>query len=466
MALPVRLEPEPASPAQAGGARWRARRVLDRLAFGPAPGEEERVADFGPEAWIRAELARPAPPLPSGPPYDALPPGRGDGSPEARRRRREEARGVCRALLEQRIERAVAGTHPIFESMVDFWGNHFHVFARKGGPEPFLLPSWERDVLRGHALGDFTALLQATAAHPAMLFYLDNWRSASRDTGSVLPFGGRRRRRPDGINENYARELLELHTLGVDGGYTQRDVVEVARAFTGWTLGRGSAGPAFRFAEGWHDEGPKTVLDLHLPARGGEEDGRHVLAMLAAHPATARHLARKLARRFLADDPPEAAVARTARRFLASGGDLRGTLETLLLGGPELFDPSLRKLKTPFELVVSSLRAVAARLGDGGGALRTVASLGGLPYLAPSPAGYPDVADRWLDPDAALGRLRFAFALSAERMPGLEGERPVDPEQLVGDAPSAGTRRALATPGLSTRERLALALASPEFQTR
>jgi len=444
-------------------ARWEARRALDRLAYGPVPGDVERVTALGARAWVARELARPAPPAdaadlaaPSLPRFGR---GRlGGGAPdsgaamEMRRALRGEAREIGMEILGERLARAVSGAHPLYETMVEFWGNHFHVFARKGLPETFLLPSYERDVLRRHALGRFGQLLLASAAHPAMLFYLDNWRSSARR----------------GVNENYARELLELHTLGVDGGYTQRDVEAVARAFSGWTLRRAGDGAAFHFEPRWHDFGEKVVLGRRLPAGAGESDGEAVLEMLAAHPSTARHLAHKLAVRFLADDPPERAVARTAARFQASGGDVRATLDALLLGGDELFDPGLVKVKTPFEFVASTLRATGARLDRPEGALGALRRLGHLPYLAPTPAGAPDLAERWIDPGAALERVRFAFALSSGRLPGVDGRglEEIDPFALIGDALRPATRRALATEGLSTRERVAVALASPEFQLR
>ena len=455
-----------ASRVQATGdrARWEARRALDRLAYGPTPGEVDRVATVGARAWVAGELARPAPPVAaSAPPAEPRLPRFGRGrfggaardSGEAMAMRRElrgEAREIGLTLLGERLKRAVAGAHPLYETMVEFWGNHFHVFARKALPETFLLPSYERDVLRRYALGRFGQLLLASASHPAMLFYLDNWRSSARR----------------GVNENYARELLELHTLGVDGGYTQKDVEAVARAFSGWTLRRAGDGAAFYFEPRWHDFGEKVVLGRPLATGGGQRDGEAVLEMLAAHPSTARHVARKLAVRFLSDDPPERAVERTAARFRASGGDVRATLEALLLGGDELFDPAFVKVKTPFELVVSALRATGARLDRPEGTLGALRALGHLPYLAPTPAGAPDQADRWIDPGAALERVRFAFALSAGRLPGVDGSglERIDPHALIGNEMRPSTRRALATEGLSPRERVALVLASPEFQLR
>jgi len=367
-------------------------------------------------------------------------------------------------LAGQRLAAALDATAPLHERMVDFFANHFAVFVRKG-IEPVLLPSWERDVLRRHALGRFEDLLLASARHPAMLFYLDNWKSvAERDVRRQR----RGRRRPQGLNENYARELLELHTLGVDGGYTQQDVEEVARAFTGWTLDRKSGKSSMRFVPAWHDDGPKTVLGTRLPAGGGERDGERVIALLARHPQTARHLAHKFAVRFVTDRPPAPLVERVAEHFLETNGDLRATLSSLLLEGDELFDATSVKVKTPFELVVSSLRATGGRVEDPRPLLRTLHRLGHVPYGAPTPAGFPDVARDWINPGSMLERTRFAFRVGEGRLRGVDfsGPRLVRPEDVLPPTTGPTTRRALATPVLTSGERLAVALASPEFQLR
>jgi len=448
-----------------------ARRALDRLAFGPAPGDLERVAEQGARPWIAEQLARPLPP-PAPPDDSDLPPSDFGASmqqdPEAFR---EQAREIAVTLGARRVARAVDSTFPLHETMVDFWANHFSVFVRKG-MEALFLVSYESDVLRPFALGRFGEFLRATARHPAMLFYLDNWRSAAPQPAESSFFpsfpGQARRQRPEGLNENYARELLELHTLGVDGGYTQKDVEQVARVFTGWTIDRPRRAPAFRFAPGWHDTGPKFVLGEALPGGQGVEEGEALLQRLASHPSTATHLARKLARRFLADDPPPAAVERTARRFLSSRGDVRATLHALLLDGDELFQGPPSKVKSPFELLVSALRATGVRPQRPRAALFGLLKLGEVPYLAPTPAGYPDTAERWIDPGAALERTRFMFVLASGRNPGLSPPSEAAlaaPEALLASV-SEGTRRALSTEGLLPAERLGLALASPEFQLR
>ena len=445
---------------------WRARRALDRLAFGPRPGEVAQVAEQGVVAWIRAQLAAPAedaslaievPGWALGRPRDA----------EARRRHRAVQREVTIRLAAARLAAAFDAPWPLRERMVGFWADHFAVSGRK----PFtavLLPWWDRDVIRRHAFGDFHALLVASARHPAMLFYLDNWQSAAprddrRDRRRRARRGdGDRPGRPRGLNENYARELLELHTLGVSGGYDQHDVEAVARALTGWTLRRDGDVPAFHFEAGWHDPTPKRVLGLELRSDGAAE-GDEVLERLAAHPSTARFVARKLAVRFLADDPPRAPVERTARAFTVSGGDIRRTLAALLLEGDELFDPQLTKVKTPFELVVSSLRVSGGRPRDGQRLGRHLQALDHVPYRAASPAGHPDVAAAWIDPGAMLRRGRLAFDLARER--GV-GDGAPDPLEWLAAPVAASTRAALAAPGLRESERLALALASPEFQRR
>src|SRR5262249_7649149 len=223
------------------------------------------------------------------------------------------------------------------EVLTDFWFNHFNVDARKIEDKPVVL-EYERDVIRPRVLGRFRDLLGATAKSPAMLFYLDNWLS-----------------RANGLNENYGRELMELHTLGVDGGYTQNDVVNVARAFTGWTMRKPHEATGFVFDPKMHDRGPKKILGRLLPANRGIEDGEEVLDLLARHPSTARFIASKLARRFVADDPPQALVDRAAKVFLKSDGDLRAVVQ-IILTSPELYAASAMraKAKTPFEFVASA----------------------------------------------------------------------------------------------------------------
>ncbi len=431
----------------------RAERLLSRATFGPRPGDAQALRNQGAEAWLAAALAAPtagsgavatarrgAPPSDDAPdPLAAL--GALDrDDPASRRMFRDETRRAALAAAGARVVAAVHGDDArgvgarvgplgLGEVMVDFWANHFSVFARKG-PLALFLAEYERDVLRRFALGRFEDLLLAVARSPAMLISLDNVRSRSERRG--------------GENENYARELLELHTLGVDGGYTQEDVVQTARVFTGWSL-ESRTNPVFEFRPRIHEPGPKRVLGVAIPEAGVEE-GESLLRRLARHPATARHLSTKLARRFVSDDPPPALVDRVSRRYLDSGGDLRATLHELLLS-PEFVDPAQRKVKTPLELFASSVRATGGDTNGGAPALFALFRLGELPFHCRTPAGYPDVAAHWIDPGGMIGRFGLAFALANGR---LEDTR-------LGDAPLAGAE------GGGTAGR-ALALASPEFQ--
>jgi uncharacterized protein (DUF1800 family) len=269
------------------------------------------------------------------------------------------------------------------------------------------LPAYEREAIRPYVLGRFRDLLGATAHHPAMLFYLDNWLS-------VDPAAGMGRRK--GLNENYARELLELHTLGVDGGYTQQDIVEVARAFTGWTIAGNTPGgrfagrdQQFQFARRLHDNGTKVVLGRRLASGGGVRDGEQVLDIVAAHPSTARHIATKLARRFVSDTPPEALVARAAARFTETGGDLREVVRTIVTS-PEFFAPEARlaKVKTPLEFVVGAVRVSDAPAPPPLLLARALRELGMPLYMCQPPTGYDDTAETWISPGALVSRINVA----------------------------------------------------------
>jgi uncharacterized protein (DUF1800 family) len=322
-------------------------------------------------------------------------------------------------LQAARAVRAVTSARQLQEVMVDFWLNHFNVFAGKGAVR-WYLPAWEREVIRPHAMGRFPDLLRATARHPAMLFYLDNWVSARPDF--VIPAGPQQGRRA-GLNENYARELMELHTLGVDGGYTQHDVREVARAFTGWTIERPQQVGRFLFRPGMHDPGEKVVLGWRLPAGGGQQDGERVLDQLGRHPATARFLATKLVRRFVADDPPPALVTEVTATYQRTAGDIRAMLRTIFTA-PEFFGPEARqaKIKKPFEFVVSAVRALGGTVSaEGGFALaRAAAQIGEPLYGAEPPTGHPDRAEPWVNSGALLARMNFALTLAHGRVPGVQ----------------------------------------------
>jgi uncharacterized protein (DUF1800 family) len=379
-----------------------------------------------------------------------------DAKPEEKERIRREVGGKLRAegyrrsrdvyveLGTDRMLRATYSERQLQEVMVDFWSNHFNVYAKKNFMQ-WYLPAYDRDVIRPHALGKFRDLLLATARSPAMLLYLDNFQNVSPQPG---PMAARMRRAAApkkasaGINENYARELMELHTLGVDGGYTQQDVREVARAFTGWTIadshgGRvsrprekmdepphlrpgepeGVASGEFYFNPRLHDAGTKTVLGQAIDA-GGVGDGLEVIDLLARQPATAKFIARKLCEKFASDSPDPAMVARVAAAFTRSDGDIRATLSALF------HDPGFftvrnyrAKVKTPFELVASSLRALDAQ-SNGREVQLLLADLGQPFYGYQAPTGYGEAAADWVNAGALLKRMNFAVALAANRIPG------------------------------------------------
>ena len=368
-------------------------------------------------------------------------------------------------LQASRILRAVYSERQLQEALVDFWTNHFNVFAGKGSDRWFLT-AYDRDAIRPHTLGKFYDLLKATAESPAMLFYLDNYQSVSPNVGArrrnqpggllgmmmgrdgqademPRPEQQQQQRRRRGVNENYARELMELHTLGVDGGYTQKDVQEVARCFTGWTIyaPRGYRNAAlgemddragrFHFNPRLHDDGEKVVLGHKIPAGGGIRDGLMVLEILARHPSTAKFIATKLARRFVSDKPTPALVNRAAAAFTKSDGDIRETLRALLTS-PEFNSAEnyRAKIKTPFELAVSSIRALGGETDGGPGLHQWIARMGEPLYMYQAPTGYPDAAANWVNTGALLERLNFGLALASNRIPGTR----VDLARFAGDA--------------------------------
>lgn len=342
-----------------------------------------------------------------------------------------------RTPFDSRIVRAVYSERQLLEAMVDFWFNHFNI--RTG--DPYQLIHWTEQVIRPHALGRFQDLLVATATHPAMMIYLDNWLSAAPEevvqarlatwqppNGEPREVAVRRRmgffERTKGLNENYARELMELHTMGVDGGYTQQDVQQVARAFTGWTLTGPREDGAFTFEPLIHMEGDKVVLGRTIKA-GGMEEGMTILRMLAAHPSTARFVSFKLARRFLSDEPPDEVVEAAAQVFLDTDGDIRAVLRTIF-NSPEFFSPDYHgtKIKKPIDMVVSALRAVEAdidlgRLAPGGALTRALREMGEPLADHEAPDGYPEVANAWVSTNALYQRMNFALALTSGQVPGV-----------------------------------------------
>lgn len=301
------------------------------------------------------------------------------------------------------LHRQLHSPRQLFETLVEFWGDHFNI-ATTGAPESFYKVVDDREVVRAHALGRFRDMLHASARSLAMLHYLDNVSN-----------------RAAGPNENYARELMELHTLGVDGGYTEQDVAEVARCFTGWTVvGAAQGSPAFGFLATRHDTGAKTVLGTTIAAGGGIEDGIAVLDLLASHPATAHHLALKLCRRFIGDSPQASAVDAVAASFIASDGHLP-TVMTTLLGSAEFISSYDRKVRRPIDYLLACLRTTSATLaGAYPNSLQTrLATLGQLPFRWSTPDGYPDAMDDWVNSGAMLARWNSAFAIVENRVPGV-----------------------------------------------
>ena len=335
------------------------------------------------------------------------------------RRRLELAQGpqqvVARDLVEGKLLRAVYSNRQLDEVLADFWYNHFNVYLDKGA-DRYLVTEYERNAIRPHVLGKFKDLLEATAKSPAMLFYLDNWQSVGPDSPQLRGRKGSR-----GLNENYGRELLELHTLGVDGGYTQRDVTEAARCFTGWTINQPQRGGAFAFNRRVHDDGEKTVLGVKIPAGGGIEDGEKVLDIVAHHPATARFISRKLAMRFLADEPPASVVDRMAETFRKTDGDLREVMKTMLESREFWSEGAWRsKMKSPLVMVASAVRAVDGAVDYAFPLANQVALLGQPLYRKQEPIGYSNSGMEWVNAGGLLARMNFALQVAENRVPGVK----------------------------------------------
>jgi uncharacterized protein (DUF1800 family) len=332
---------------------------------------------------------------------------------------------VVTELQRAKLLRAVYSERQLYEMMVDFWENHFSIFANKDD-DRYFLTSYDRDTIRPFAMGRFRDLLGATAHSPAMLFYLDNWRS------SVLRPYPATKDKPagadGGLNENYARELMELHTLGVDGGYTQTDVQEVARCFSGWTIQKPNEQGLFLYRPGLHDDGEKVVLGHKILAGGGIADGERVLDILATHPATARFVATKLARRFISDEPPPSVIDRAAAVFLKTDGSIRETLRAIVTS-PEFFSTTAyrAKMRSPFEYVAAAMRALNAETDGDRPVLDAIGRMGQPVFGRITPDGYADRADQWLSSGAMVARLNFAGALAANRIKGTK----IDVDRLL-----------------------------------
>jgi uncharacterized protein (DUF1800 family) len=431
--------------------------ALNRLTFGPRPGDVQKVRTLGLDGWIDQQLhperindatieqfvAK----------YPAINQDQNDllrqyadQQRERRQMRRTEAdsnlmmsgqdsvmarrelaqrfnltRQVVTQLQSSRVARAVASERQLQEMMTDFWENHFSIYAQKGAPEPYYLTDFDQKVIRPRALGKFRDLLEAVAKSPAMLFYLDNARSMADSTRPTLARRQQQQRQRAGLNENYGRELLELHTLGVDGGYTQQDVINVARAFTGWTIKPPAQGGGFVFRPGVHDAGEKVVLGHKLRAGRGMEDAQEVLDILARNPNTARFISLKLARRFVSDSPSKALVDHAAQVYLRTNGDIREVLRAIITS-PEFFSRQAfrAKVKSPFEVVVSAMRALNASPDSSPRSAQVIAFLGQPIFGHQAPNGWPETGEAWMNTGAILNRINFGMAVAAGRLPGVD----------------------------------------------
>jgi uncharacterized protein (DUF1800 family) len=442
--------------------------LVNRITFGVCPRDLARARELGFEGFVEEQLH---------------PEAIDDAETEAAVRARFPTVGMGRRALERHerlrvvaelkaatVYRAVSSRRQLLEMMVDFWSNHFNVH-HLDGPVAYFKTLEDREVIRPSAFGIFRQLLGASAKSPAMIIYLDNFSNLKSSP-----------------NENYGRELLELHTIGVDSGFTDVDVQEVARAFTGWTLIKPAGGRSrrdrFLFDPEQHDEGARTVLGTEIPAGLGLGHGERVLDLLAGHPACARFVAAKLCRRFVADAPPPALVDRAAATFTATGGDVREVLRVILLSG-EFRNSAGRKLKRPLEVVVSALRTLEARLSALGmeTLLSVLFSMGQLPFDWPPPNGYPDVAEAWGNANGMLDRWNLALALGWNQLPGVAADidglasGPRQPaaladhlaERLLGRPLTGMSRRQLIRhleDGGAISGAVALILASPEHQWR
>ena len=461
--------------------------ALNRLTFGPRPGDIQKVRAVGLDNWIDqqlhperiddsameaftrhysvlaqdqndllkqyAQMQQARRTLKKDPQSELATAKTRADSAAIRKELQQQFGGIVQLgaqLQSERIARAVGSERQLEEVMTDFWLNHFNVYIRKGGPEVYYLADYEKNVIRPNSLGKFRDLLEAVSKSPAMLFYLDNARSIADSTHATLgSLQGRGRaaniarlkqlaasgrlndqqqqrlqqlmqQMPQGLNENYGRELLELHTIGVDGGYTQEDVINVARAFTGWTIKQPAQGGGFVFRPEVHDADDKLVLGHKLAGGRGMEDAEDVLDIVSRSPSTAKFIAGKLARRFVSDNPPPALVDRAAATFLKTDGDIRETLRTIITS-PEFFSQAAfrSKVKSPFEVVASAMRALNAQPDSTPRTALVVAYLGQPIYGHQAPNGWPETGESWMNTGAILNRINFGMAVAAGRLPGV-----------------------------------------------
>jgi uncharacterized protein (DUF1800 family) len=471
----------PAAPK--GSKEQRALHAASRLTFGPTAKDLASIKKLGVDRWVdrqlRPEKIAEDPALverlkryasigmSNAGLMEKYPFRRGQGKPAA-----SNVRLVYLELAEAKLLRAVHSNRQLEELLADFWFNHFNVFFDKGFLR-VLVTSYERDAIRPYVLGNFKDLLLATSRHPAMLFYLDNWTSVS--TGGLEQ---RRRKRAAGLNENYARELLELHTMGVDNGYTQQDVTEVARCFTGWSIAGIREGATFKFNAHLHDRKEKKVLGHVIPAGRGEEDALQAIDILANHPATAKFISTRLAQRFVADNPPPALVGRMAATFTKTHGDLREVMRTMLTAA-EFWSPAAykAKMKMPFEMVAGALRATSADVESSMAIQQELKTLGQPLYRKVEPTGYYPFAEDWTNSASLLGRMNFGLQLARNKVRGVHVDldkalagktAPAAIAQaILHHLPAPETIRMLENkPDTDPARVVGLILGGPEFQRR
>ena len=434
--------------------------AANRFGLGAKPGELTAIAT-DPRGWLKGQL-RPDPAAVSGTPSSAQLAAlfkmrrENKADPDAMKAFEKTQREGFRERAAQRTLDAAASTTPFRERLVQFWSNHFTVSIQRGVVIPVAL-GFENEAIRPHVTGRFVDMLRAVAQHPAMLVYLDN-------IVSVGPNSRNGKLKDKGLNENLAREMLELHTVGVDGGYSQTDVTEFAKVLTGWSISRDmeSDAGAFRWRPGIHEPGAKTVLGRTYK-EDGQNEGLAVIDDLAARPQTAKHIATKLVRHFVADDPPPAAVEKIAAVFHKTGGDLHA-VSAALIDLPQIWSQPLTKVRTPNDLVTAACRAFGitdVKLGQS--TLMGLKHMGQVPFDAPSPAGWPDTADGWVSPEAMMTRIDWAMAVG-QKLDGHADARAV--AQDVIKPVAADTTLFHIDNAPSPAEALALLIASPEFQRR
>lgn len=447
--------------------------ALNRLGFGPRPGDVEALLDRGIESYIDAQLE----PKPDAALESRLAPFNNtlkltttqvlvtyadSGNQTA------SIQAYLDNLYNAKLIRSVYTTNQLEEALADFWFNHFNVNINDNFVR-YSIQSYERDAIRPNALGKFETLLKATAEHPAMLYYLDNYLSqAGRTVNGVLV---------SGLNENYGREILELHTVGVDAGYTQADVYDAARAFTGWGIDNLGRGGNFLYTPARHDTGSKSIFGLQLAAGGGKDDGDRLIRYLATHPSTARFISTKLARRFVADQPPASLVDRMSEAWLSSGGDIREVMRAMIGSSEfwaEAFSPT-GKPKTPFEYVVSSIRAIGGEVASATrGVVAYLSQMGEPLYQCIPPTGYTDRGDEWLNPSSQLYRMNFALDLAQGLINGVTvnvrnfavGADLTNPQSVARSANNAVYGGTLLPSTLDASSRVDTRIASPSSAVR